>query len=328
LALLLTLLAAGCGDSQRQRSGDAPNDGVSKDVYRIALIPKATSLQYWKSVHAGAEKAASELGNVEIIWKGPAQESDTAGQIEVVRNMITQQVDGICMAPNHSAALVSVAIEANDEGIPVVVFDSGIGEGAEIVSYVATDNHEGGRLAARRLAEVLDDQGEVILMRYRAGSESTGAREEGFLEEIAHYPNIRVLSSDQYGEARARDAMEKAKQLLLRYGDEVDGMFAVCEPNCHGVLQALEDSGFAGKVKFVAFDPSDMLITAMEAGRIHGIILQDPVQMGYLSVKTIVAHLNGEAVEKRISTGLHVATPENMNTKEFRQLLNPELFGE
>ena len=82
-------------------------------------------------------------------------------------------------------------------------------------------------------------------MRYRAGSESTGERETGFLEEMAKHPGIRILSSDQYGEATARDAMRTATQLLLRYEDEVDGVFAVCEPNCHGLLQALEQAGLA-----------------------------------------------------------------------------------
>jgi ribose transport system substrate-binding protein len=276
-------------------------------------------------VHAGAERAAEEAGNVEIIWKGPAQESNTAGQIEVVQNMITQQVDGLCLAPNHSEALISVVQEAGDEGIPVVIFDSGLGEGADFVSYVASDNRHGGKIAAERLAHVLGEQGGVILLRYRAGSESTGERETGFLEQIAEYPNIRVLSSDQYGEATALSAMQTANDLLLKHQDEVAGVFAVCEPNCHGLLQALEQAGLAGKVKFVAFDPSDILIQAMKEGSLHGIVIQDPVNIGYMAVKTMVAHLEGERVEPRIATGEYVATPENMDTEQFRQLLYPEV---
>jgi ribose transport system substrate-binding protein len=326
---LAASLFVGCQGSQ-DRDSNQGTAGVSSGTIelRIAVIPKATSLQYWKAVHAGAEQAARELGNVQIIWKGPAQENNTAGQIEVVRNMITQRVDGICLAPNHSESLVAAVQEANDESIPVVIFDSGVGEGAEIVSYVATDNREGGRLAARRLAETIDGQGEVILLRYRAGSESTGEREIGFLEEIAKYENIRVISSDQYGEATTKSAMDKATQLLLRYQQELDGIFAVCEPNCHGVLQALEQAGLAGKVHFVAFDPSDMLIQAMKSGHLHGIVLQDPRQIGYLAVKTLVAHLQGETVDARISTGEYVATPENMESARIQELLHPELFGE
>jgi len=327
--LALAVLVAGCSGSRPERVSDtASTPSASSPTYRIAVIPKATSLQFWKSVHAGADRAARELGHVEIIWKGPAQESNTAGQIEVVRNMITQRVDGICLAPNHSEALVSVVLEANDERIPVVVFDSGLGKGAEVVSYVASDNPHGGKIAAERLAEVLGSEGDVILLRYRAGSESTGEREEGFLETIARFPKLRVLSSDQYGEATALEAMQKATQLLVRHRDEVEGVFAVCEPNCHGMLEALEQSGLAGKVKFVAFDPSDILIKAMESGKVHGIVVQDPVNIGYRAVQTIVQHLQGRPVESRVGTGEYVATPENMQTERFRSLLYPALFGD
>lgn len=327
LGIVLFVLLAGCSGG-RVESSKPETAGASKRVWRVAVIPKATSLQYWKSVRAGAERAAREAGNIEIIWKGPAQESNSAGQIEVVRNMITQKVDGICLAPNHSEALVSVVQEANDESIPVVLFDSGLAGDAKHVSFVASDNRHGGQIAAQRLAEVLGDKGNVILMRYRAGSESTEERETGFLEEIARHPGIRVLSSDQYGEATAKSAMEKANQLLLKYQGEVNGVFAVCEPNCHGLLQALEQAGMAGKVKFVAFDPSDMLIKAMEQGKLHGIVLQDPVNIGYLAVKTMADHLSGKKVENRVPTGEHVATPENMATEKIRSLLNPEMFGE
>jgi ribose transport system substrate-binding protein len=324
--ILFTVLAlVGC------KNADVPtpsSPSAAGKQFRIAVIPKATSLQYWKAVHHGAEKAAGELGNVQIVWKGPAKESDTAGQIEVVRNMITQQVDGICLSPNHSESLVSVVEEANDERIPVVLFDSGLGEGAQFVSYVASDNRNGGRLAALRLAEVLNDEGDIILLRYRAGSESTGERETGFLEEISKHPNIRVLSSDQYGEATALEAMKKSSQLILRYQDELDGVFAVCEPNCHGLLQALEEAGLDGKVKFVAFDPSDILIKAMESGKLHGIVIQDPVNIGYVAVKTMVAHLQGDTVEPRIGTGEYVATPDNMATEQYQRLLYPAMIGD
>jgi ribose transport system substrate-binding protein len=168
----------------------------------------------------------------------------------------------------------------------------------------------------------------VILLRYRAGSESTGEREEGFLETIARFPKLRVLSSDQYGEATALEAMQKATQLLVRHRDEVEGVFAVCEPNCHGMLEALEQSGLAGKVKFVAFDPSDILIKAMESGKVHGIVVQDPVNIGYRAVQTIVQHLQGRPVESRVGTGEYVATPENMQTERYRSLLYPAMFGD
>lgn len=313
---LLLALAAGCRSEA---------EGGKK--YRIAVIPKGTTHAFWRSVHAGAEKAAAEAGNVEILWKGPVQEMDTAGQIAVVKNMITQQVDGIVLAPNHSESLVDAVNEANDADIPVVIFDSGLGQGAKTVSYVATDNYNGGVLAARELAKALDGKGAVIMLRYRAGSESTEQREAGFLDTLQkEFPQIKVLSSDQHGETTHSSAQEKSLQLFTRFRDDVTGAFTVCEPYGNGMLEALEQSGLAGKVKFIGFDSSDLLINGMRQGKVHGIVLQDPVQMGYLAVKSMIAHLENKPVEARISTGEYVATPANMDDPKIHALLAPEQF--
>jgi ribose transport system substrate-binding protein len=126
--------------------------------YRLAVIPKGTTHEYWKSVHAGAAQAAKEAGNVEIFWKGPLQENDTEGQINVVQEFITKKVDGLVFAPLDSQALIAPVKDAQRQGIPTVVFDSGLGDESIIVSYVATDNYEGGALAARRLAQVLAEK--------------------------------------------------------------------------------------------------------------------------------------------------------------------------
>ncbi len=123
--------------------------------YRIAVIPKGTTHEFWKSVHAGAARAAKEAGNVEVLWKGPLQENDTEGQINVVQEFITKKVDGIVLAPLDSQALVAPVRDAKEHGIPTVIFDSALADESIIVSYVATDNFHGGALAARRLAEVL-----------------------------------------------------------------------------------------------------------------------------------------------------------------------------
>jgi ABC-type sugar transport system substrate-binding protein len=173
----------------------------------------------------------------------------------------------------------------------------------------------------------------VILLRYQPGSESTEQRERGFLETLQkEFPEIRVLSSDQYAGSTPEASLDKAQQMLLKYGDQVEGIFAVCESNADGVLGALEQAGLAGKVKFIGFDPNERMVAALAAGKMHGIVLQDPVKMGYTAVKTMAARLEGgeEAkIERRISTGEYVATPENMDTDEMRRLLNPpQLEGE
>ena len=321
LLLMLSSLVAGC-----QKSG---NSGGKKKL-RIAVIPKGTTHEFWKSVHAGAVNAAEKLGNVEILWKGPMQESDREGQINVMQEFITKQVDGICLAPLDSQSLVPVVEEAGEANIPVVIFDSGLeGDSSNYVTYVATDNYNGGVLAARRLAEVLDGKGSVILLRYNPGSESTHQREEGFLATLKkESPGIKILLSDEYAGISPELALDKATQVLNKFRDKVDGIFAVCEPNATGVLGALEELELGGKVKFIAFDPNQPLIQGLRNNYVDGIVLQDPVKMGYEAVISMVKHLNGEDVQKRIITGEYVATPKNMYEVQMKKLLNPQQFGE
>jgi ribose transport system substrate-binding protein len=330
LFCLITILCfafTGCS-SEKPGTADGGSDaGASggKKQFRIAVIPKGTSHEFWKSVHFGAQKAAKELGGVEVIWRGPVVESDTGSQIEVVKSMVTLGVDGIVLAPNQKGGLVDATQEAIDEGIPVVIFDSGLDEGPKIVSYVATDNFKGGNLAAEEMAKAIEEKGNVILLRYLAGSESTEQRENGFLEGIKKYPGIKVVSSDQRGGENATTAKEKVDQLLQLHGKDLAGIFAVCEPNANGTLEALRNAGLEGKVKFIGFDPSDALVEGLENGSCSGIVLQDPVEMGYRGVMTVVAHLNGETAEDFISTGEYVATPENMKDERIQELLKPSI---
>jgi len=332
LGLLLCLVfAAGCGTSPSgSKSGDTTSagaPGAASKKLRIAVIPKGTTHVFWKSVHAGAEQAAKELGDVEILWKGPLLENDRDGQISVVQDFVTNKVSGIVVAPLDKQALIGPINESVEAGIPVVIFDSGLQDESKIVSYVATDNRKGGELAARQMATAMGGKGNVIVLRYNAGSESTEQREDGFLELLAkEYPDIKVLSSDQYAGTTQEDSLTKATEVLNKYKDQVNGIFAVCEPNAAGVLGALRETSLSGKVKFIAFDPSEDLVRAMEEGTCHGIVLQDPVTMGYQSVKAIVTKLRGGTVEKRIGTGEFIATPENMKTEQMSKLLNPERF--
>ena len=171
--------------------------------------------------------------------------------------------------------------------------------------------------------------GGVILLRYNPGSESTEQREKGFLETLQkEHPEITILSSDQYSGTTPESSLEKAQQMLTKYRGKVRGVFAVCEPNAMGMLRALEQEGLAGKVKFVGFDPNPEMVQALADGKMHGIVLQDPVTMGYQAVKTMVAHLESKALEKRVPTGEYMATGENMKEPRMHQLLNPEQFSQ
>jgi ribose transport system substrate-binding protein len=298
------------------------------DPYQVAVIPKGTTDEYWKSIHAGALQAQRELKaagiDVAIIWKGPLREDDREQQVQVVENFIGRQVSGIVLAPLDAHALVAPVEEAVGAHIPVVVIDSGL-KSSLPSSVVATDNRQGGRLAARRLGELLGGKGKVILLRYMVGSASTEEREEGFLEVMRRdFPGIELVSTEQHAGATRDSAKRAAENLLNRYGAEVAGVFASNESSASGMLLALRDAGLAGgKVKFVGFDASQVLDQALVAGDVQGLIVQDPVKMGYLGVKTLVAVLRGEKVPASVDTGVGLVTPQNMNEPAQAALLHP-----
>jgi ribose transport system substrate-binding protein len=322
-------LFASCSDSGERpnRPTASASKASGEKKFRVAVIPKAATSEFWKSVHAGAANAGRELGNVEVIWKGPVHDDNREEQGNVVEDFVTQKVDGICLAPIDSSSLLNAVRGARQANIPVVIFDSGLEDPSLITSYVATDNENGGRLAARELGKRLNGKGNVILLRYSSGSESTENRERGFLETIAkEFPDIKMLSDDQFAGTSEQSALDKSQQLLLRFRDQVNGVFAVNEPSAVGMLRALEETGLAGKVVYIGFDSSERLVQALKEDKIQGLVLQDPVRMGYLAVKTMVEHLEGKQVANRVATGEHVATRENMNEPEIQKLIVPEQY--
>ncbi len=315
MVLIWTMSACSSGDKQAAAPGAR--------TYRIAVIPKGTTHEFWKAVQAGAVKAGQELG-VKIFWKGPQKEDDRAQQITVVEDFISRRVDGIVLAPLDDRALMRPVDEAMREGIPVVIMDSNL-QGDNYISFVATDNYRGGVLAAHRLAEVLGGKGKIFLIRYLEGSASTTFREQGFLETITReYPGIELLVKDQFAGTTTESAYQLTENLLSRY-PRVEGIFAPNESSTFGALRALQHFGLAGRVKLVGFDSSIKLIQALEKNEIQGLVLQDPMKMGYLSVRVLLDHIQGRPVEKRIDTGVSLATPENMNQPEIRNLLEPDI---
>ncbi len=321
--LLLTLVLVGCNGGGGDGSSLNSNNDNGNKKYRIAVIPKGTTHDFWKSVHFGAKKAAEELGNVEIIWQGPTSESDKEGQIKICDTFIGRKVDGICLAPIDRDGLVQVVKRARQREIPTIIFDSGLSDHSEVVSYVATDNFNGGKMAGEHLVEKMENKGGAILLRYQAGSESTEQREAGFMEAIKAHPEITILSDNQRVRSDTDEAL-KISENLLREHKDVKGVFTVCEPVNKGMLQALKNESMAGKVRFIAFDSDPSVIEGLKNGSVDGVVLQDPVNMGYLAVKTMVEYLEGKEVKKRISTGETLVTPENMDKPEIQKLLRPE----
>jgi ribose transport system substrate-binding protein len=322
LAALAVLTASACSGTGGGGASPAPARTT------IAVIPKGTTHAFWQSIHAGAVKASREL-DVDLIWRGPLREDDRDAQVTEVEGFVSRGVSGIVLAPLDEAALVGPVASAKAKKIPVVIFDSGL-RGEDFVSFVATDNVAGGRLGGEHMAKVLGGKGKVVLLRYAEGHDSTGKREEGFLEAMKANPGIEVVSSNQHGGADVEEAYKRSETLLSRYKQPdgslgIQGIFCPNESTTFAMLRVLQANGWAGKVTFVGFDASDNLVAALRQGEIEALVIQDPVKMGYLGVKTMVQHLRGEKVERRIDTGVGVATRANMDEPAMKERLSPDL---
>jgi len=306
-----------------------PGVHAADKTYTIAVIPKGSTNEFWKAVNAGAVKARDELRAegvaVEIIWKGPLKEDDREQQIQVVENFISRRVSGIVVAPLDSRALVQPILAAGQAKIPVVVMDSGLNTD-RYASYVATDNFKGGVMAGDHLAKLLGGKGNVILLRYMVGSASTDEREAGFLDAMKKHPGIKLLSADQHAGPTRDTAYRASQNLLNRYGRDVNGVFCPCELPTGAMAMALRDIGKGGgKVKMVGFDAGTKSIEDLKNGDVQALVVQDPVGIGYEGVRTMVRHLQGKPVERRIGTRVALITKENMMVQEMKDLLHPPL---
>lgn len=323
-AIALALLAVAC-----QQKETPPESTAAGKSYTIAVIPQGSTHEFWKSIHAGAVKASRDAERngtkVTIIWKGPMREDDREQQVQVVESFVTQKVDGIVLAPFDKNALVRPVEEATRAKIPVVVIDSGL-ETTDPISFVASNNYHGGELAADEMGKLLDGKGRVLVLRYQEGVASTEAREKGFVERLkSAFPNIEIVASNVYAGATRDTAKTAAENLLNRYGNEIGGMFTPNESSTAGALLALEDAGKAGKIKFIGFDSSAIFVQAMNDKKLDGIVVQNPFAMGELGVMTLLEHLSGKQVPKRVDTGVTLITPANLDLVASQQLLHPPL---
>lgn len=303
----------------------APDDGrsASRGRLTVAVIPMGTTHEFWKAVHAGALTAAREL-DVDILWKGPLKEDDRNEQVQVVETLSGAGVDALVLSPLDDRALLRPVADARRAGIPTIIFNSAL-QGEEHVAFISTDNYQGGVMAARAMGRLTGGRGRLIVIRLKEGVEGTTKREEGFLAALrADFPGIAVLSDNQYAGTSTEMAYQTMENLLSRFAD-VEAVFTPNESTTFGALRALQDHGLAGKVVHVGFDASAKLIEALGKGELRGLVLQDPFAMGYLSLKTAVAHLRGEPYEKTVATALVLATPENMHEPSIERLLRPDL---
>ena len=308
---LFFVLVVGCTDSGTgtgSPSAGSDNAPPADDTLTIAVIPKATSGEFWETVEVGARAAAEELG-VKIRWEGALTETEIAEQNKIIENMVNLGVDGIALAPLNAKAMRKNVAAAVDAGIPVVIFDSSV-EGDRHVSFVATDNQAGGRLAAEHMTERLSGEGRVVVMRFVQGTASTEARAQGFFDGVSETA-IEVVD-DPYPEdgtlAGSKKTASNVFEGHIRNGRlELEGIFACNLYASLGVSAALDDlrkSGIEVNVAFIGFDTSPRLLECLEDGHIDALVSQHPRKMGYLTVDTLVRHLRGESIEPTVDTGV------------------------
>jgi ribose transport system substrate-binding protein len=301
----LALLAPACS-----RPADRP---------RVLVCPKGLVQDFWLQVKAGAEAAGRELG-AEVLWKGPAKETEVAEQIAIVEDHVVQRVDAIALAACDARGLVPAVQRAVQAGIPVISIDSGLDSELPL-SFVATDNVAAAREAARVLAGLVGSEGAVALMPIVAGAGTSIQREQGFREGLAAFPGLKLVAV-QHSESDVATAMAKMEDMLTAHPG-LAGIFAASEAGALGVARALEARGVAGKVKAVAFDASPNQIDAVRRGTLHALVVQNPWRMGHDGVRLALDAAAGRPVPRRIDTGITVVTRENLDTPAVRKALRP-----
>jgi ribose transport system substrate-binding protein len=305
--LVLALLAGGCGRPQRKT---------------IAVIPKGTDHVFWLSIQAGALAAGRDL-NAEILWSGPSRETDFSRQIQIFDSMIARRVDGVAIAAADTRALNASLRRAVSAGIPVTVFDSGV-DSDQYMTFVATNNGEAGKKAARTLCTLINGQGDVAIIMHVPGSNSTMEREQQFQDVISRECGQARIVGWQFGMADRAKARAVAENILTAHPG-LDGIFASSEASTVGTAQALKARALDGKVKLIGFDSSEGLVEDLKDGVISALMIQDPFRIGYEAVRTLIDKFNGKTPPKRIDLAARVITKDDLNKPDVHALLFPQL---
>ena len=317
-AAAVVLLAA-CGSSSKPSSAATKVSGAK---YTIAVVPKSVGLFYWGTVHAGAAAAASAL-HVNIIWKGTETETDVAGQVNILQDFITKHVNAIAFAASDAHGLVGTAQAAIKAGIPVVNIDSGLSP--QSPPLVATDNIAAAAKAADILAQQIGDSGDVALLPFVPSAATSIQRQQGFEQELKKYPNIHLVAV-QYDQSDISTALSEMENILTSHPN-LKGVFAANEPGVIGVVHALIERGLVGKVKVIGFDNAPDEVSALAAGQVSALIVQDPYRIGYLGVQEALDLIQHKTVPHSVDTGEIVATKANMNQPAIHKLLVPPAIG-
>lgn len=293
--------------------------GAAQDEpYRIVLIQGVTGDNFYISMACGAQAAADELGaTLEV--QGP-ERFDATLQAPLLSAVVQSAPDAILIAPNDRTAMIGPIQEAIDAGIAVFTVDTSI-ESDIAIANVASDNVEGGRIAARALAELIGETGKVFVINVQPGVSTTDQRAEGFFEELANYPNIVDLGQEYSN----NDPTQAASILSAKLQSDPDlaGVFGTNLFSAQGAAVAIEQAGLQGTVKVVSFDAGPTQVEQLEAGTVDALIAQHPYDIGWTGVQLAVDYLTtGEPpAETVITTGYSIVTEETIDDPEVARYL-------
>jgi ribose transport system substrate-binding protein len=318
--LLATAIGlSGCGVVKEHQTHVSVASG---GTVRLAVIPKSVGLDYWEKVHQGAECAASKEKGVSVVWNGVSDETDVAGQIDLLQNYIGQGVNGLVYAATDSTALTQISQTASGAGIKVLNIDSGTDPQPKDVPLLATDNVKGAKLAADALARAVGPKGgKIAVIAFHAGSQTNDQRVQGFTAGLKKHPRLKLVET-QYSENDYNQALTVTQNVLTAHPDLV-GIFAANEASDVGAVEAVRMAGRIGKVKIVGWDTSPDEVEGVREGSTSALISQDPFRMGYDGVRAAVSQIREHKTPKSEDTGVVVVNKSNLGDPKVQQFVSP-----
>jgi ABC-type sugar transport system substrate-binding protein len=272
----------------------------------IGYITKSATNAGWMMINQGAEDAAAEEG-VKLVSVGPAFQGDLSSQLEVFENLVAQGAKAIGIAPVDSAGVAPAVTDAMSSGIPIIAIDTGV-SGAEVTSFVATDNYAVAKVQGAVAATLVNDGDTVIYVTGNQAQSTGQERRNGFMEAFsAARPGSKILEvPTEWNSQQAQEGVEA----VLNSNSDVKMVVNAWDGGTMGAKAALENLGYsAGDVKLVGFDGASDAIEAMDEGWVHADTAQMLYQMGYQGIKAAAAAARGESVSSRIDTGFFLVTP-------------------
>lgn len=288
---------------------------MAQDAY-VALISKGFQHQFWQSVKAGADKAGADLG-VRITFDGPDNETQVDKQIDMLAAALANKPTAIAIAALDSQAVIPQLKQAQAAKIPVIAFDSGVDSDIPVTT-ATTDNKAAAALAADKMGELLGGEGQVAVVGHSQTSLTGIDRRDGFLDELkAKYPNIEVVATE-YGDGDQLKSTEITKAILAANPD-IKGIFGTNEGAAIGVVNGVRE--MKSKVTIIGFDSGKAQKDAIRSGAMAGAITQNPVGIGYETVKAAVAASKGETLPKTIDTGFYWYDKTNIDDPKIAEVL-------